>query len=290
MAESAVAFIMYPLFALLCVQFRKMDSWRTTLLFMLFATLGFYSSAAGIMLYLLPVFYFYRRKVNWTKWAGYLVFVLVSFTIYFYDYNEPSRHPNPEDSIFLHPIETVKYFLVLTGNTFIENPYGATAFGFAITTLVGVVVYKKYYKTNETVFLQIAVMFATLGLIAIARSNLGISQSYSPRYNIYVACLLGLLAIALTEIWQPKIKLIHMVGAVALALILNYTSFGIYIPKIEQEAKEIEGGMTNWLTRYYQGEPKTMDAKGLWVYDYTYKGHVLPESIKRGYYKPDFKK
>jgi hypothetical protein len=181
------------LLAILVVNFKSHLYPKTRLLISaMLCFVASFSSAHGLLswLTLIPSIYSMPGKARYRKnrLITWILFFLISFTIYMIDYSKPSHHPNTFFFIN-HPIVAGNYFLTVLGFP-VAGKILAPMFGFILVIsflILSIYCFKNYqsnFTHNAAPWLSIglySLMFASV--TTIGRAGFGVEQATASRYT-----------------------------------------------------------------------------------------------------------
>jgi len=166
-----------------------------------------------------------------------VVWLFVGITcvmVYFIGYLKPSHHPSITASIFIHPIETIKYFLLFLGsysesfvpvkdkiNYLLPLLTGALSCAYFIFLLK-----VRYYKMNKPVFSFLLYLFLTVGTVSLCRSGFGLWQALSSRYTIISVLMIISFYFSAIEILSQKV--VKTIFPILLVIALFFNLFSYY--------------------------------------------------------------
>ena len=235
----------------LVIAYSRLGARAKFLLCMCLATVSTFSSANGILCWVL-VFPLLRwpnseetaPNKRWLTLAWIAGFV-VNAALYFNSYHKPFGHPDISESL-IHPAKALGYFLVLLGKavepgdvSLLSDQFArghkviaaATGMTLAILFIVAVLYVRRDVRLKRRVagwFVLGAYSIMTAILVTIGRTGFGVDQAFSPRYTTFTlflpVALVNLVPIILDSdmgkglpIGQKK-KLLQVLGGSVIAL------------------------------------------------------------------------
>ncbi len=244
------------LFALLAIYFFNKWHYWGFILGLLFAVLASYTSANGLLIFFIFIFWlaidFFLKQIDKKLFVIKLSIVLLISTVviiaYFYDYVPPAAHPK----IVLNT-QFIHYFLVLLGNYTYIIPL-ATLIGMMTFLMILFLVYRGYYVQNPLYFYFILFLLGSSLMLAAARSGFGLEQAaMSSRYKIVSLLLAVCVYLAIAEILAPVWRKKWIALFSILALLLNISSAIVNLPFLERKYDLQSNGLHTWQINHKEG-------------------------------------
>ncbi|MBL4580373.1 MAG: hypothetical protein JKY29_01030 [Gammaproteobacteria bacterium] len=135
----------------------------------------------------------------------------------------------------------------------------------------------RYYEQNKIVFYSYLFLLSSFVLVALFRSDTGISQLIASRYQIYTLLLNALVVISFFELGFSRYFPIKYFNQIVLALFsMLYASSFFYMGNLNSEKEKIVQGIVSF------GDG---DATKLYYPDTEHAGRILEQAVLAGIYK-----
>ena len=159
------------------------------------------------------------------------------------------------------------YFFAFLGSALpFDNMYVAVGLGVLLSLYLCFLTGEKYFTKNSTVYMFMVYIFFIAALVAIARSDLGVENVFSPRYKIDSIILTILVYMSLAERFSPftdKFRKFVMCG-ILLATVSYFISFKPGKFSLETRNKSLVWLTNQWINTnhgfyFSPGEPGAHD-------------------------------
>lgn len=165
----------------------------------LFYVLAVFTQGAGLILFPIQVIILLYKKESY-RLKQYVLFSGVLFFLYFLSYTAPPQNTSLIEILLNYKSKLVLFFLGFLGNEVNyfriftnetqESLMYSLIFGFVILSLIGYLIYRKYYKQNLFNFsIVILVLFVAI-ITSLSRVANGIETSGASRYRIWGSILM----------------------------------------------------------------------------------------------------
>lgn len=153
-----------------------------------------------------------------------LLYSIILTIIYFSGYPNLSSHPDKFNTILEIPYDTFVHFLNSCGSAFeaLGNPY---YIGLCSCLYLIYLTYKRYDKSNPTVFYGLMFLLFTFIMSAISRSGLGPDQALDMRYRSFSLVYSSLLIYSIIDLFKSKFIMYFVLCICIILFINNYSKF-----------------------------------------------------------------
>jgi hypothetical protein len=180
------------------------------------------------------------------------------------------------------------YFFAYLGSAIsFENIHVAVGLGMILCFYMCFLTWDKYFERNMTVFMFMVYIFLTAGLVAIARSDLGVENVFTPRYKVVSIILIILIYMSFAERFSPSTDKFRnfVVCGILFASVSYFVSFKPGKFSLETRNKSLVWLTNQWINTnhgfyFSPGEPGAHDRIA---------NSILLRAVEGGFYKLPYK-